>query len=85
MSPNAFVARSERGQDVSPDRPCLDDPGAAQARGSLSGAELAERLEVDRRTVRRYITMLQDLGIPIKATRGPYGSYHLRAGSSCPR
>ena len=55
-----------------------------QARGSLSGAELAERLEVDRRTVRRYITMLQDLGIPIEATRGPYGGYHLRRGFKLP-
>ena len=35
-----------------------------QSRGSMSGGELAARLEVDRRTVRRYITMLQDLGIP---------------------
>ncbi len=55
-----------------------------QARGSLSGAELAERLEVDGRTVRRYITMLQDLGIPIEATRGPYGGYHLRRGFKLP-
>ena len=55
-----------------------------QARSSLSGAELAERLEVDRRTVRRYITMLQDLGIPIEATRGPYGGYRLRRGFKLP-
>ncbi|HET9223132.1 MAG TPA: YafY family protein [Roseiflexaceae bacterium] len=55
-----------------------------QARGSLSGAELAERLEVDRRTVRRYIAMLQDLGIPIEATRGPYGGYRLRRGFKLP-
>jgi len=55
-----------------------------QARAGLSGAELAARLEVDRRTVRRYITMLQDLGIPIEATRGPYGSYRLRPGFKLP-
>jgi predicted DNA-binding transcriptional regulator YafY len=55
-----------------------------QARPSLSGAELAARLEVDRRTVRRYITMLQDLGIPIEATRGPHGSYRLRPGFKLP-
>ena len=41
-----------------------------QARPSLSGAELARRLEVDGRTVRRYVTMLQDIGIPIEATHG---------------
>jgi predicted DNA-binding transcriptional regulator YafY len=55
-----------------------------QARASLSGAELAARLEVDRRTVRRYITMLQDLGIPIVATRGPYGGYRIRPGFKLP-
>src|SRR5437868_4875638 len=32
---------------------------------SLRGAELAARLEIDHRTVRRYITLLQDLGIPV--------------------
>src|SRR5262245_37568770 len=55
-----------------------------QAKGSLSGAEIAERLEVDRRTVRRYITMLQDLGIPIEGTRGLAGGYRLRPGFKMP-
>ena len=55
-----------------------------QARPSLSGADLAARLEVDRRTVRRYITMLQDLGIPIEATRGPLGGYRIRPGFKLP-
>jgi predicted DNA-binding transcriptional regulator YafY len=55
-----------------------------QSRGRLSGAELAARLEVDRRTVRRYITMLQDLGIPVEAERGRYGSYRLRPGFKLP-
>lgn len=55
-----------------------------QARGHLSGAALAARLEIDRRTVRRYITMLQDLGIPIEATPGRYGGYCLRPGYKLP-
>jgi predicted DNA-binding transcriptional regulator YafY len=55
-----------------------------QARGTLNGAELATRLEVDRRTVRKYIMMLQDLGIPIETTRGPAGGYHLRPGFKLP-
>ena len=50
----------------------------------MGGAELAERMEVDRRTVRRYIMMLQDLGIPIETTRGPGGGYHLRPGFKLP-
>jgi predicted DNA-binding transcriptional regulator YafY len=55
-----------------------------QARGRLSGAELAARLEVDGRTVRRYITTLQDLGIPIDAVRGRGGAYRLRPGFKLP-
>jgi predicted DNA-binding transcriptional regulator YafY len=55
-----------------------------QARGTLSGAELSRRLEVDRRSIRRYITMLQDLGIPIEGVRGPAGGYRLRPGFKLP-
>lgn len=55
-----------------------------QARGRLSGPELAERLEVDLRTVRRYVTMLQDLGIPVEAERGRHGGYRLRPGFRLP-
>lgn len=55
-----------------------------QSRPHLSGAAIAKQLEVDRRTVRRYVTMLQDLGIPIEATRGPYGGYRLRPGFKLP-
>jgi predicted DNA-binding transcriptional regulator YafY len=55
-----------------------------QARQRLGGSELADRLEVDRRTVRRYITMLQDLGIPVEAERGRHGGYRLRPGFKLP-
>jgi predicted DNA-binding transcriptional regulator YafY len=55
-----------------------------QARGNMGGAELAARMEVDGRTVRRYIMMLQDMGIPIEATRGPGGGYQLRPGFKMP-
>src|SRR5437660_58610 len=41
-----------------------------QSHQRLSGPDIAERLEVNPRTVRRYITMLQDLGIPVEAERG---------------
>ena len=50
----------------------------------MSGAELAERLEVDRRTVRRYVTMLQDLGVPVESESGRYGGYRLRPGFKLP-
>lgn len=55
-----------------------------QAHPLLSGAELAHRLEVQERTVRRYIMMLQDMGIPIETTRGPGGGYSLRPGYKLP-
>jgi predicted DNA-binding transcriptional regulator YafY len=55
-----------------------------QSRQRLSGPELASRLEVNTRTVRRYITMLQDLGFPIEAERGRHGFYRLRPGFKLP-
>jgi predicted DNA-binding transcriptional regulator YafY len=55
-----------------------------QSRRQMSGAEIARRLEVDPRTVRRYIVMLQDMGIPVEAERGPYGSYQLQRGQKLP-
>jgi predicted DNA-binding transcriptional regulator YafY len=55
-----------------------------QTHGLLSGAQLAERLGVDRRTVRRYIATLEDLGIPITTERGSAGGYQLVAGFKLP-
>lgn len=55
-----------------------------QAHGRMSGAELASKLEVNIRTLRRYIIMLQDLGIPIEAERGRNGAYVLSAGFKLP-
>lgn len=55
-----------------------------QARGRMTGAALAERLEVDVRTARAYIETLRDLGIPVEAERGRYGAYYLRPGFKLP-
>src|SRR5436190_4545646 len=55
-----------------------------QAHGRMPGSELAQRLEVNIRTLRRYIIMLQDLGIPIEAERGRNGAYVLSAGFKLP-
>jgi predicted DNA-binding transcriptional regulator YafY len=55
-----------------------------QSQGRVSGPDLARRLEVDVRTARRYVTMLQDLGIPVEAERGRYGGYRLRPGFKLP-
>ena len=55
-----------------------------QSRARLSGTELAERLEVDPRTVRRYVTALQELGVPVESEPGRYGGYRLRPGYKLP-
>jgi predicted DNA-binding transcriptional regulator YafY len=55
-----------------------------QARGSMDGPELARRLEVGERTVRRYVAMLREMGVPVESERGRYGSYALRPGFKLP-
>ena len=55
-----------------------------QAHGRMSGPELARRLEVNVRTVRDYIEMLGDLGIPVEAERGRHGAYRLKPGFKLP-
>ena len=55
-----------------------------QARPGLRGAELADRLTVDERTVRRYVAALVELGIPVRADRGRYGGYRLHPGFKLP-
>src|SRR5690348_13815024 len=55
-----------------------------QARPSVTATELARRLAVEPRSVRRYVMMLQDLGIPVEATRGRYGGYRLLPGFKLP-
>src|SRR5689334_13483367 len=55
-----------------------------QARECVSGAELAKRLEVNPRTVQRYIARLQDLCIPVESTRGVGGAYRLKPGFRLP-
>ncbi|RHA40279.1 helix-turn-helix transcriptional regulator [Cellulomonas rhizosphaerae] len=47
-------------------------------------AELAERLDVTERTVRRDVDRLRELGYPIAATPGRYGGYRLESGAHMP-
>lgn len=55
-----------------------------QSRRHWSGQELARRLEVSPRTLRRDVESLQDLGYPITTTRGTGGGYQLAPGGSLP-
>lgn len=55
-----------------------------QSGGTFGVADLARRLSVDERTVRRYATHLTELGIPVEARRGRYGGYRLAPGYKLP-
>ena len=55
-----------------------------QTHGRMSGAELARRVKVDARTLRRYIARLEEIGVPITTERGRYGAYMLVAGYKLP-
>ncbi|HEX6422983.1 MAG TPA: YafY family protein [Acidimicrobiales bacterium] len=55
-----------------------------QDRGLVPAAELADRLGVDTRSVRRYATALRELGIPVESVRGRYGGYRLAPGYRLP-
>lgn len=55
-----------------------------QAGGTRTVRELAERLGVDERTVRRYVVHLNDLDVPVRSVRGRYGGYRLAAGYRMP-
>ena len=49
-----------------------------------SGADLAERLGVSARTLRRDVDRLRELGYPVKAHPGVDGGYQLAAGAALP-
>jgi predicted DNA-binding transcriptional regulator YafY len=55
-----------------------------QGRRDWTGSELAERLGVGRRTIRRDVERLRDLGYPVESVTGPAGGYRLRAGTAMP-
>ena len=62
----------------------LDLLSLLQGRRDWPGAELAERLEVSGRTIRRDVERLRALGYPVDALTGPAGGYRLRAGTAMP-
>jgi predicted DNA-binding transcriptional regulator YafY len=55
-----------------------------QRQPNQTAAQLGRALDVSVRTVQRYITMLDEMGIPIYAERGPYGGYALVRGYKMP-
>ncbi|WP_067964443.1 helix-turn-helix transcriptional regulator [Nocardiopsis trehalosi] len=55
-----------------------------QGRRDWPGAELADRLGVSPRTLRRDVERLRELGYPVDGTTGTAGGYRLRAGAAMP-
>jgi predicted DNA-binding transcriptional regulator YafY len=55
-----------------------------QARGGWTGPQLADRLGVTTRTVRKDVDRLRRLGYPVHGTPGVGGGYRLGAGTSLP-
>ncbi|MFG2335268.1 helix-turn-helix transcriptional regulator [Streptomyces yangpuensis] len=55
-----------------------------QSGGTRTVAELADRLGVEGRTVRRYVSQLIDLDVPVESVRGRYGGYRLAPGYRLP-
>ncbi|MFC5184540.1 helix-turn-helix transcriptional regulator [Actinomadura harenae] len=55
-----------------------------QDRGLVPADELARHLDVDARAVRRYVTALRDMDIPVESVRGRYGGYRLARGVRLP-
>jgi len=55
-----------------------------QSGGVRTVAELADRLDVDERTVRRYVDHLIDLDVPVESIRGRYGGYRPVSGYRMP-
>src|SRR3954468_22422384 len=55
-----------------------------QSGGTRTVAEMADRLGVEGRTVRRYVDHLIDLDVPVESVRGRYGGYRLAPGYRMP-
>ncbi len=64
--------------------PLMDDSPTARAlrtldlihnRPGITAAELADRLGVTERAVRRYVLTRRDAGVPVLGTPGRYGGY----------
>ena len=58
--------------------------GLLQQRPVWTGTELAERLGVTTRSIRRDVERLRRLGYPVDATQGAGGGYRLGAGRALP-
>lgn len=82
-SGNYREAMADAGE-TDPTRRALQILGVLQARSSASAAELAARLGVTERTVRRDMQRLRDLGYRVQSEAGQGGGYRLAGGPDRP-
>lgn len=68
----------------SPTARALHALDAIHSRPGTTAADLAQRLGVSDRAVRRYVQILRDAGIPVVSTRGKYGGYRIGRGVRLP-
>jgi predicted DNA-binding transcriptional regulator YafY len=69
---------------MSPTARLLELLGLLQSRPVWSGPELARRLGVTERSIRRDVERLRELGYPVEASKGVGGGYRLGAGRALP-
>ena len=70
--------------DTNPTARALRALQILQDQPGITAARLAERLGTTARAARRYVAVLREAGLPIDATRGPYGGYRLGRGVRLP-
>lgn len=70
--------------DLRPTARALRTLDLLQTRPGITAHDLADELDVTERAARRYVSLLREAGIPVEATRGPYGGYRLGRGVRLP-
>ena len=71
-------------QDTSPTARTLLVLEMVQNQPGVGAAQLADRLGLSERAVRRYVAVLRESGIPVESTRGRYGGYRAGRGLRVP-
>jgi predicted DNA-binding transcriptional regulator YafY len=69
---------------VSPTARALQALEILQLQPGTTAGQLAERLGVTERAVRRYVAILREAGVPVESARGRYGGYRLGRGMRLP-
>lgn len=69
---------------ASPTARALQTLEMLQLRPGTTAEQIASRLGVSERAVRRYVEVLREAGVPVESARGRYGGYRLGRGARLP-